>query len=103
MEPVRARLKATVVARVWGYKEREREELKKKKNRDTKLGVDNENDPIVITTMVGNCEVKRILIDNSSAVEILSYSTFKMRLSEEDLGLAKPIYSFVNKLINVMR
>ena len=39
--------------------------------------VDNGNDPIVISTIVGSYLMERILIDNNSVVEALMYEAFK--------------------------
>lgn len=54
--------------------------------------LDNSSYPIVITAGIANFEVKRILIDDGSAIEILSYNAFKeMRLREEDLSQARTL------------
>lgn len=64
---------------------------------------DDGNDPIVITEGIINFDVKRILMDNGSAVEILSYNAFRdMGLKEADLSPAKPIYGFGNQPIRVL-
>lgn len=64
--------------------------------------LDDGNDPIVITTSITNFDLKRILIDNGSVVEVLSLDAFKvMRLKDYDLKLAKPIYGFTNQPIKV--
>lgn len=63
----------------------------------------NDNNPIVITAQVAKFDVKRILIDNGSVVEILSFSAFQaMGLKEKDLRSAKPIRGFANQPIKVV-
>lgn len=64
---------------------------------------DDGNDLIVITVCITNFDVKKVLVDNGSAVETLSLDAFKaMRLKEEDLKPAKPIYGFANQPIRVL-
>lgn len=64
---------------------------------------DDGNDPIVISAKIANFEVKRILIDDGSAVEILSLKAFKaMGLKETNLRAAKLIYGFANQPIKVI-
>lgn len=48
------------------------------------------NYDLVISTIVANFEVRRILIDNGSAVSILSYEAFtKMKISTKQLKVVK--------------
>lgn len=48
---------------------------------------------LVISTIVTNFEVKRILIDNGSFVDILSHEAFtKMRILAEQLKVVKTIF-----------
>ena len=52
--------------------------------------------------VIGNYQVKRILIDDGNVVEILSYSAFqKMGLKDDVLRLVMTIYRFSNQLIRV--
>lgn len=61
-----------------------------------------EDDPIVISADIRNNTVRRILIDDGSAVKILSYDVYqKMGLRDQDLKPAKPIYGFGNNSIHV--
>lgn len=61
-----------------------------------------ENDPIVISADIGNNTVRRILINDSSAVEILSYDVYQnMSHRDKDLKPAKHIYRFDNNSIHV--
>ena len=58
---------------------------------------DNDNDPIIISTVIHNFQVDRILVDDGSAVEVLIYETFKnMNLDESLLRPTRPIYGFAN-------
>lgn len=64
---------------------------------------DNDNDPIVITAGIINFDVKMILIDNGSVMEVFSLDAFRaMRLKEKDFEPAKPIYGFANQPIKVL-
>ncbi|KAI0515705.1 hypothetical protein KFK09_008371 [Dendrobium nobile] len=62
-------------------------------------------DPLVISAGIGNpCyNVKRILVDNGSSVDVLFYSTFlSMGLSREKLQpAAGPLYGFDNRPVRV--
>ena len=56
---------------------------------DVDIVVDNDNDPIVVSIIIGNYQVQRVLIDDESTVEILSYDVFrKMGLDDSSLKLA---------------
>ena len=56
---------------------------------DVDIVVDNDNDPIVVSIIIGNYQVQRVLIDDGSIVEILSYDVFrKMGLDDSSLKLA---------------
>ena len=58
---------------------------------------DNDNDPIIISTVIHNFQVDRILVDDGSAVEVLIYETFKnINLDESLLRPTRPIYGFAN-------
>ncbi|KAK5836784.1 hypothetical protein PVK06_012585 [Gossypium arboreum] len=55
------------------------------------------NDPMVVSMVIVGFEVKRILVDNGSAVEVLSWEVFqKMALKEHALSRASPLYDFMN-------
>lgn len=67
---------------------------------DANMVSDDGNDLIVITIGIANFDVKRILIDDRSVVEIFFYNAFKeMGLVEKDLSPTKPIYGFTNQPI----
>lgn len=71
---------------------------------DSKALQDDENDSIVITTRIGNIDVKRILLDDEAVVEILSWEDFKaMHLDEKYLRATKPVFGFANQPIAVKR
>lgn len=60
------------------------------------------NDLIVISTNIDNSNVRRILINDGSVVEILSYDVYhKLRLNDKDRKFAKPIYGFNNNSIHL--
>ncbi|KAK5786138.1 hypothetical protein PVK06_040767 [Gossypium arboreum] len=60
------------------------------------------NDRIVVSAIVSSFKVKRFLIDSGSKVEVLSWETYrKMRLKEEALSEASPLYDFMNYLVEV--
>lgn len=64
---------------------------------------DDGNDLIFITVSIANFDVKRILIDVGSVVEVLSLDAFPaIELMKMDLKLAKPIYGFANQPIRVL-
>lgn len=50
------------------------------------------NDPFVITTKIANFDVKSVLIDDGSVVEVISLNAFQ----------ANPIYGFANQPIKVI-
>ncbi|KAK3013207.1 hypothetical protein RJ639_010395 [Escallonia herrerae] len=62
---------------------------------DTKMPHD---DPLVVTLRVGNFDVKRILVDNGSSVEVLFYEAFqKINISSNRLHkIDTPLYGFSN-------
>lgn len=61
-----------------------------------------EDDLIIISADIGNNTVRRILIDDGSAVEIMSNDIYqKMGLEDRDLRHAKNIYDFGNNFIHV--
>ncbi|XP_074351316.1 uncharacterized protein LOC141690411 [Apium graveolens] len=45
-----------------------------------------QDDPLVITLIIGNCPVKRVLVDNGASVEILFHDTF-LRIGYTDSQL----------------
>ncbi|XP_074324161.1 uncharacterized protein LOC141661077 [Apium graveolens] len=54
------------------------------------------DDPLVITPIIGNIPVKRVLVDNGASVDILLYDTF-IRMGYKDFQLTPtdmPIYGF---------
>ncbi|XP_074374750.1 uncharacterized protein LOC141715170 [Apium graveolens] len=56
----------------------------------------NHDDPLVITPIIGNSLVKRVLVDNGASVDILLYDTF-IRMGYNDSQLTPtdmPIYGF---------
>ena len=58
---------------------------------------DDGNDPIVISVVINNFGVDKILVDDGSAVEMLIYDAFKkMNLDESLIKPVGPIYDFVN-------
>lgn len=61
------------------------------------------NDPIVVTIVVVNYEVRKVLIDSRSAIAILFYNTFeKMKLPINRLALStKPLVWIHKKSNNV--
>ena len=54
------------------------------------------DDPLVITPMIGNSSVKRVLVDNGASVDILFHDAFlKMGYTDSQLTLSNmPIYGF---------
>ena len=61
---------------------------------------DNENDPIVISAIIGTYLVERILVDNESVVEVLMWAAFKgIGLDESQLRPAGSIYYSPNQSI----
>ncbi|XP_074339894.1 uncharacterized protein LOC141677745 [Apium graveolens] len=55
-----------------------------------------QDDPLVITPVIGNCPVMRVVEDNRASVDILFYDTFK-RMGYNDSQLTQsdaPIYGF---------
>ena len=69
---------------------------------DVNILEDNGNNPIVISSIIDNFLVERILVDNGSAVEILIYDAFKnMGLDESILRPTGLIYGFTNQPIKV--
>ncbi|KAK5838840.1 hypothetical protein PVK06_007582 [Gossypium arboreum] len=58
------------------------------------------NDPMVMSETIPGFEVKRILVDNSSAVEVLTLDAYqKMWLKEQNLKRASHFYGFANHLV----
>ena len=63
---------------------------------------DDDNDPIIISIIINNFRVDKILVDDGNAVKVLIYDTFKkMNLDESLLRPIEPIYGFNNQLIKV--
>ncbi|XP_017233127.2 uncharacterized protein LOC108207179 [Daucus carota subsp. sativus] len=56
------------------------------------------DDPLVITSMIGNSSVKRVLVDSGASVDILFYDVYeKMGYVDSQLTLSDmPIYGFNN-------
>ncbi|KAK3021960.1 hypothetical protein RJ639_045655 [Escallonia herrerae] len=56
------------------------------------------DDPLVVTLRVGNFDVKRILVDNGSSVEVLFYEAFqRMNIPSDRLRkIDTPLYGFSN-------
>ncbi|XP_074375108.1 uncharacterized protein LOC141716827 [Apium graveolens] len=55
-----------------------------------------QDDPLVITPIIGNCHVVRVLVDNGASVDILFHDTF-IRMGYNDSELTPydaPIYGF---------
>lgn len=53
----------------------------------------------MISVDIGNSTVRRILIDDRSVAEILSYDVYqKLGLRDKDLKSAKPNYKFGNNI-----
>ncbi|XP_074336658.1 uncharacterized protein LOC141673821 [Apium graveolens] len=54
------------------------------------------DDPLVITPIIGNSPVERVLVDNGAPIDILLYDTFRrMGYNNSQLTLTdKPIYDF---------
>ncbi|XP_074346926.1 uncharacterized protein LOC141685739 [Apium graveolens] len=55
-----------------------------------------QDDPLVITPIIGNCVVMKVLVDNGAAMEILFHDTF-IRMGYNDSQLTPsdaPIYGF---------
>ena len=64
---------------------------------DTDVVQDSDNDPIAVSAIINSFLVERILIDDSSAVEVLMWKAFKeMGLEESQLKPSGPIYGFAN-------
>ncbi|KAK3008884.1 hypothetical protein RJ639_015419 [Escallonia herrerae] len=61
------------------------------------------DDPLVVTIKAGNFEVKRVLVDNGSSVEILFYDAFKkMNIPTDHLRkMDSPLYGFSNQSVTV--
>ncbi|KAK3042893.1 hypothetical protein RJ639_001166 [Escallonia herrerae] len=61
------------------------------------------DDPLVVTIKAGNFEVKRVLVDNGSSVEILFYDAFKkMNIPMDRLRkMDSPLYGFSNYSVAV--
>ncbi|KAK2999044.1 hypothetical protein RJ639_024463 [Escallonia herrerae] len=61
------------------------------------------DDPLVVTLRVGNFDVKRILVDNGSSVEVLFYEAFqKMNIPSDRLRkMDTPLYGFSNHPVAV--
>ena len=67
---------------------------------DTDIVQDSGNDPIAISTIINRFLVKRILIDDGSALEVLIWKAFQgMGLDESQFRPARPIYGFANQPI----
>ena len=67
---------------------------------NTNIVQDNDNDPIVVSTIINTFLVEIILIDDGSAVEVLMWKVFKeMGLEESQLKPSGPIYGFANQPI----
>ena len=61
---------------------------------------DNGNDLILISAIINNYLVERILVDEDNAVEVLMWDAFKkMGLDKSMLRSARPIYGFTNQPI----
>ncbi|KAH1031988.1 hypothetical protein J1N35_044162 [Gossypium stocksii] len=68
----------------------------------TEKAIRNCNDLMVVLTIVAGFKVKRILVDNKSAVEVLSWDTYqKMGLDELAFSKASPLYGFTNHSVEV--
>ncbi|XP_026437234.1 uncharacterized protein LOC113335357 [Papaver somniferum] len=63
---------------------------------DVEEDMEDHEDPLVLTFPVAGCNLKKILIDGGSSVNVLFYDTFKrMKLNEEQLmSLYYTIYGF---------
>ncbi|KAK5784764.1 hypothetical protein PVK06_039294 [Gossypium arboreum] len=60
------------------------------------------NDPMVVPAALVGFEVKRVLVDSDSAVEVLTWKGYqKMGLKEQALKKVSPLYDFVNHPIEV--
>ncbi|TYG45460.1 hypothetical protein ES288_D11G175400v1 [Gossypium darwinii] len=60
------------------------------------------NDPLVVSSTIASFQVKRILIDSCSEVEVLSWQAFKQfGLKDSTLRQASSIYGFSNHPIEV--
>ena len=67
---------------------------------DANIIEDSENDLIVVSTVINNDLVERILVDDKSATKVLMYDAFKkMGLDESLLRSVGSIYGFVNQPI----
>ncbi|KAL8135334.1 hypothetical protein AgCh_010119 [Apium graveolens] len=63
------------------------------------------DDPLVITLIIGNSPVKRVLVDNGASVDILLHDTF-LRMGYNDSQLTPtdmPIYMFVGVMCHMER
>lgn len=61
------------------------------------------NDPLVVSVTITGFQVKRILIDTDSVVEVLSWQAFKhMGLKDSTLKQSSSIYGFRNQLVEVI-
>ncbi|KAA3465916.1 Transposon Ty3-G Gag-Pol polyprotein [Gossypium australe] len=57
---------------------------------------------MVVSVVIVGFEVKRILVDSGSTVEVLTWEAYqKMRLKEKTLKRASPLYDFTNHPIEV--
>ncbi|KAK3022835.1 hypothetical protein RJ639_046655 [Escallonia herrerae] len=72
-------------------------------NEDSKDIKTPHDDPLVITVRAGNFDVKRVLIDNGSSIEILFYDAFKkMNIPTDRLRkMDTPLYGFSNHPVAV--
>ncbi|XP_026413687.1 uncharacterized protein LOC113309449 [Papaver somniferum] len=53
---------------------------------DVEENMEDHNDPLILTLPIAGCNIKKILIDGGSSVNVLFYDTFKrMELNDEQL------------------
>lgn len=62
------------------------------------------NDALVITVMIGNMNVHRVLVDNGSSVNILSYNIYqKMGLATKEMTTVyNELYGFIGNSVPIM-
>ncbi|GAU40790.1 hypothetical protein TSUD_348870 [Trifolium subterraneum] len=71
---------------------------------DARDVIPHDDDPLVIQAQILNCDVKRVLIDSRSSVDILYWDAYKaMRLSDEQLNpYSDTLVGFAGEQVDVM-
>ena len=102
---------STVMSMVWlSTEDEDRESKKAKKEASPVLGFSNEDkigtiqpydDALVVTLKIGGYDVKRVLVDQGNAVEVMYLDLYKgLNLKPEDLTVYNsPLVSFKGKTV----